>query len=179
MLKRYLLPLVIFSAFVLGSCGMYQSMVKSSFPYTTTLTIPALSKTGNEFSCMSMADNFDENFSKGDKIALVRVISARLMSVQPTDYNLGQIEAVKIYMSKQDGSDEILVAKRDNISDNAGNNITLDTDNAKFLDQLVREPGVRVRMAYRLRQTTAADVNVHVILSLAAYPADRNKDRLE
>lgn len=180
MMKRYLLPLVVVvSASALSSCGMYQSMVKSSFPYTTTLTIPASAKAGNEISCISMADNFDENFSKGDKIALVRVISARLMSVQPTDYNLGKIEAVKIFLSKQDGSGEILVARRDNINDNAGNNITLDTDNTKFLDQLVREQGIRVRMAYRLRKTDTTAVNVHVILNLAAYPADRSRDQLE
>lgn len=177
-MRRYLLPLVVFGTAIISSCGMYQSMVKSSFPYTTTLTIPASSKAGNEISCMSMADSFDENFSKGDKIALVRVISAKLMSVQP-DYNLGKIETVKIFLSKQDGTGEILVARRDNINDNAGNNITLDTDNTKFLDQLVREPGIKVRMAYRLRKTDTTDINVHVILNLAAYPADRSKDQLE
>jgi len=153
---------------------MYQSLIKSSFPYTTTFTVPAVSQPGNEYSAISIATSFDQNFSKtgnnADKITLVRVISAKLMSQDPTDYNIGNLASVKIYLSKDDGKDEILVASRSDISANAGNNITLDIDNTKFLDQLVRDPSIRVRMAYKVRQPYKWDVNLHVVLGLAAYP---------
>jgi hypothetical protein len=172
-MKRHLLPLVIFCA-VISSCAMYQSLVKSSFPYTTTFTVPAIAQPGNEYSAISVATSFDQNFSKAgnnaDKITLVRVISAKLMSQDPTDYNIGNLASVKIYLSKDDGKDEILVASRSDIGNNAGNNITLDIDNSKFLDELVREPNIRVRMAYKVRQPYKIDVNLHVVLGLAAYP---------
>jgi hypothetical protein len=153
---------------------MYQSIIKSSFPYTTSFTVPATSQPGNEYSAISIATSFDQNFSKNgnnaDKITLVRVVSAKLMSLEPTDYNIGNLVSVKIYLSKDDGKDEILVANRSDISANAGNNIVLDIDNSKYLDQLVREPNIRVRMAYKVRHTYKVDVNLHVVLGLAAYP---------
>jgi hypothetical protein len=172
-MKRHLIPLIIFCVMV-NSCAMYQSFVKSSFPYTTTFTVPAASQPGNEYSAISMANSFDQNFSKngnnGDLITLVRVVSAKLMSQEPTDYNMGNLASVKIYLSKEDGKDEILVASRGDISPTAGNNIILDIDNSKFLDELVREPNIRVRMAYKVRQLYKIDVNLHVVLGLAAYP---------
>lgn len=156
---------------------MFQSIIKSSFPYTATLTIPTSSKAGGEYSAISMANSFDQNFSKkgnnGDRISQVRVISAKLMTAEPTDYNIGDIATVKIYLSKDDGNDEILVASRNDIGANSGNEIVLDIDNTQLLDNLVRQPGIRVRMAYKLRKTDSSDVSVHVVLGLAAYPADR------
>src|SRR6202012_3076217 len=173
MMKRYLVALVLLCA-LSGGCAMFQSIIKSSFPYTTTLGVPASSKAGNEYSAISMANSFDQNFSKsgnnGDRITLVRIISAKLTSTDPSDYNIGNLASVKIYLSKDDGKDEILVASRSDIGNNAGNNITLDIDNSKFLDELVREPNIRVRMAYKVRQPYKIDVNLHVVLGLAAYP---------
>jgi hypothetical protein len=156
-------------------CGMFQSIIKSSFPYTTTLTIPASSKVDQNYSAISMANSFDQNFSKsgnnGNRISQVRVISARLRSTDPTDYNIGNIASVKIYLSKEDGSGEILVASRDDIGASVGNNIVLDIDNTQLLDDLVREAGIKVRMAYKLRKTESTDANLYVILGLAAYPS--------
>src|ERR1700745_148610 len=143
--KRFLLRLIIPVA-IIGGCAMYQSMIKSSFPYTSTLTVLATAQPGNEYSAISTANSFDQNFSKkgndADRITLVRVVSAKLMSVEPTDYNIGNLTSVKIYLSKDNGTDEMLVAQRDDIGQNVGNNIALDIDNSKFLDQLVREPSI-------------------------------------
>jgi hypothetical protein len=176
MMKRYLMPLVILCAMV-SSCAMFQSIVKSSFPYTATIVIPASSHTGNEYSAISVANSFDQNFSKsgnnGDRITLVRIISAKLMSTDPSDYNIGNLYAVKIYLSKEDGKDEILVASRDDIGATVGNNVVLDIDNSHMLDELVRESNIRVRMAYKVRHGFKSDASLHVVLGLACYPAPK------
>jgi len=180
LVKRYLVPLTILGAMISG-CAMFQSVIKSSFPYTSTLTVPAAAKVGVETSAISTANSFDQNFSKNgkmaDRITLVRVISAKLMSVDPTDYNIGNLSSVKIFLSKANGDDEMLVAQRNDIGPNVGNKITGDIDNSKLLDELVREPSIRVRMAYKVRESYQTDANVHVILGLAAYPkpADNTK----
>jgi hypothetical protein len=156
---------------------MFQSIIKSSFPYTTTLSIPTTSKRGTEYSAISMANSFDQNFSKsgnnGDKVSQVRIVSAKLTSEEPSDYNLGNLASVKIYLSKNDGEDEILVASRSDIGNNVGNNVVLDFDNTQLMDDLVRQPGIRVRMVYKLRNTISSDASVHVVLGLAAYPAGK------
>ena len=178
MIKRYI-PLLVVLCVAVSSCAMYQSFIKSSFPYTTTLVIPASSQVGNVYSAVSLATSFDQNFKRngdnGDKIVRVRVTSAKLMSVEPTDYNIGNLTSVKIYLSKPESNDEILVASRADISDSAGNNIILDIDNSQLLDELVREPGIRVRMEYKLRQTYKRDVSLHIIVGLNAYPSPAGK----
>jgi len=176
MRKRYLLLTVVVCV-IIGSCGMFQSIIKSSFPYTTTLSIPRTSQVDKDYSAISMANSFDQNFSKsgnnGDRISQVRVISAKLRTDEPSDYNLGDLASVKIYLSKEDGKDDILVASRSDIGANVGNEIVLDIDNSQLLDDLVRESGIRVRMAYKLRHAASTDVTVHVVLGLAAYPSDK------
>jgi hypothetical protein len=121
-----------------------------------------------------MANSFDQNFFKNgnyaDKISQVRIISASLQSADPSDYNIGNISSLKIYMGKSDGSDEVLVAAKKDIGENAGNRITLDIDNSSFLDRLVRQPEIRVRMVYTLRRSVSKDANLYVALGLAAYP---------
>lgn len=173
MKKRILIPLVIL-CIIIDGCAMYQSIIKSSFPYTSSLTVVSSAQPGNEYSAVNIANSFDQNFSKSgnnaDRITLVRVISAKLRSDDPSDYNIGNLAMVKIFLSKDDGTDEMQVAQRTDISANAGNEITLDIDNSKFLDQLVREPNIKVRMVYKLRKTFTRDVSLHVILDLSAYP---------
>ena len=176
MVKIYLL-VSISLLWIIAGCGMVQSIVKSTFPYTTTLTIPASAGVGTPNSATSIATSFDQNFSKsgnnGSRVSEVSIISAKLESTEPTDYNLGNISMVKVYLSKNDGKNEVLVASRTDISATVGNTLVLDIDNTHFLDQLVREPDIRIRMAYQLRNKAVADVNVHLVLGINAYPGGR------
>ena len=159
---------------VLSSCAMVQSIVKSTFPYTTTLLIPKSSGVGVELSVTGMATSFDQDFTKtgnnGSKVSEVRIVSARLQSRDPTDFNIGNLVLAKIYMSKADGSDEVLVASRTDITAGVGNSLVLDIDNSSFLDQLVREREVKIRMVYKLRNHINVNAHVHVVLGLSAYP---------
>lgn len=175
MKKRYVFASIFLLCIVAAGCGMVQSMVKSTLPYTTTLTIPASATIGSTQSAISMAKSFEQNFSisgkGGQYISEVSIISAKLESTQPATYNLGNLSSVKIYVSKADGKDEVLVAFRTDITNDAGNTLALDTDNKRFLDKLVREKEIRVRMAYTVRQKADTDVSVFLALGVNAYPA--------
>ena len=74
--------LLIAFALVFGSCGMMQSVIKSTFPYTTTVLIPRSSPVGVEQSVTGMATSFDQDFTKGGNnagnVSEVRIISAKL-----------------------------------------------------------------------------------------------------
>ena len=159
---------------VFGSCAMMQSIVKSTFPYTTTVTIPQADKPGEEHSVTAMATSFDQDFRKdgnnGAKVSEVRIISAKLESREPSDFNIGNLAWVKIYMAKADGTDEVLVASRTDITASVGNTMVLDIDNSSFLDQRVREAQVKIRMAYKLRNAIEGSPSLHIVLGLSAYP---------
>jgi hypothetical protein len=159
-----------------GSCAMLQSVVKGTFPYTANMVIPASAKVNEPLSAISTGNSFDQDFTKdgnnAGRISEVRIISAKLQSSDPSDYNIGNIASVRVYMAKSDGSDEVMVAIRKDITANAGNGITLDIDNSHFLDALVRQPSVRIRMVYRLRKAVDTDVSLKVSLGIGSNPAN-------
>src|ERR1700712_4525318 len=119
MIKK-LFPVLIVLVICISGCAMFQSIVKSTFPYTATLTIPATSEPGAEYTATSMATSYDQNFTKDGNNASrtgdARVVSAKLRSIEPSDFNIGNLLNVKFYMSKPDGKDEVLVASRTDIT---------------------------------------------------------------
>lgn len=160
----------------LGSCAMLQSVVKSTFPYTATMVIPASAKVDEAQNAISTGNSFDQDFTKdgnnASRISEVRIISAKLQSSDPSDYNIGNIASLRVYMAKNDGSEEVMVAIRKDIQSSAGNSIVLDIDNSHFLDELVRQPSVRIRVAYRLRKAAATDVSLKVSLGIGSHPTN-------
>jgi hypothetical protein len=157
-----------------GGCAVVQSIIKSTFPYTTNLAIPQSSQVGVELSVTAIATSYDQDFKKdgnnADKVSEVRIVSAKLESRDPSDFNIGNLAWVKVYLSKADGKDEVLVASRNDITPGVGNSMVLDIDNSNFLDEHVREPEVRIRMVYQLRNHIDVNASLHLILGLGAYP---------
>lgn len=157
-----------------NSCATWQSIVKSTFPYTTTVMIRENSDIGVELSAMGVATSFDQDFKKNgnnaDKVSEVSIVSAKLISTNPADFDIGNLISIKVYMSKTDGSDEVLVASRKNIAQNVGNSMVLDIDNSSFLDEHVRQPQIRIRVVYVLRNHIDVDAYLHLVLGLSAYP---------
>ena len=100
----------------------------------------------------------------------VRIISAKLQSTDPSDFNIGQLASLQVYVSKIDGKGEEMVASRKNINPTIGNSLVLDIDNTHFLDEIVRESNVRVRLVYKLRNAIHTDVKLHLVMNIAAYP---------
>jgi hypothetical protein len=171
MMKRSLFVLITIPLF-LGSCAMMQRVVKGTFPYTANMSIPASAKVGEVQTALSTANSFDQDFTKdgnnAGKISEIRIVSAKLESKEPSNYNIGNIVSLRVYMAKADGSEEVLVAVRKDVTPNVGNSIVLDIDNSHFLDVLVRQPGVRIRMVYLLRKSADVDVSLKVTLGLSA-----------
>ena len=159
-----------------SSCAVVQSVVKSTFPYTAAIVIPQSSKVGRELSVTGTASSFDQSMTKngnnGDRIKDVKVVSAMLKSKDPSDFNIGNIASLKVYVSKADGTDELLVASRSDISSTAGNSIVLDIHNNTLLDEQVHEGNVKVRVAYRLRNAIDANATLRFVLGLRANPGE-------
>ncbi|WP_295669666.1 hypothetical protein [uncultured Mucilaginibacter sp.] len=167
----FILPVI---ALILSGCAMLQSVIKSTFPYTATLEIPRSSAVGVEISVTGMANSFDQDFKKDGnnaaKVSEVRMESARVESRDPHDFNIGNLTLLKVYMSKTDGTDEVLVASRSDITAGVGNVMILDIDNTHQLEKMVREAKVRIRMVYKLRNHIDVNAHLHIVLGLAAVP---------
>ena len=159
--------------FILVSCSTLQSIVKSTFPYTSTLIIPASGQTGKTFSATGSASSIDQIFtgsgSNTSQISQVRMSSAKIEAISPSTQNLGVFKSIKIYLLN--GTNQTLVASRNDVSTTTGNSLVLDIDNSKFLDEYVKSGDVRVRMDYVLQNGLSVDLSVRASLGFNTSPA--------
>jgi hypothetical protein len=160
---------------ILTGCATMQSIIKSTFPYTATLVIPASAKTNTTASATSSASSFDEIFGNQggtSYIKEVRIASAKLNASNPAGKSLGMFKSVKLFISNG-SSGEIMVASRSDVQENIGPNLVLDIDNSKFLDNYIKGNSLKVRIEYVLRNTSSTDVSVRAALSFTSAPNPR------
>lgn len=173
-MKRYFLIFSTALACIAAGCATVQSIVKSTFPYTTTVVITSTAKTDTELSAKSSATSFDQIFTatgnNADQVKDVRIATAKLIASNPASFQFGHFKSVKVYIAKSNGSNEIMVASRSDIGSGAGNNLQLDVDNAKFLDDYLRGSSMRVRVAYTLRDSLDKDISIKCSLGFSASP---------
>lgn len=169
----YILPLLA----ILSGCGVLQSAIKSTFPYTATLTIPRSSAVGDELSVTGIVSSIDQHINQGgsnaDQVSNVRVVSARIRSVDPSDFNIGNLVWVKVYLSRVNGKDEILVASRADITSSVGNSLVLDIEDTKQLDYLLHDEKMQVKLVYKLHNHINQNTDVRVVLGLSANPGGK------
>ena len=158
---------------IITACATVQSLVRSTIPYTATLIIPAGTSTTGSHSAVSPASSADQIFggSSNTQIKEVRISNARLEASSPSGQNLGMFSSIRLYLSRGDGSGEVLVASRNDVSANAGTGIVLDIDNSRFLDDIIKSSTARVRIEYVLRNSLNTDVSVRATLGFTSNPA--------
>ncbi len=130
------------------------------------------SKINQTISATSTASSFDQIFGNQDGTAYikeVRVASARLDASNPTTQNLGVFKSVKLFIVNGSGT-EVMVASRSDVSENIGNNLVLDIDNSRFIDDYIKGNNLRIRMEYVLKNNLTSDVSVRAAINLSSSP---------
>lgn len=172
-MKNSILIFVIISSILTG-CAAIQSIVRSTFPYTAILLVPASSRTNSSLSATSQASSFDQIFtgqgSNTDAVRDIHIASAKIDASNPTSQNLGVFKSIRIYLSRGDSSSEVMVASRNDIGASVGNSIMLDIDNSRLLDDYIQGSTVRIRMEYVLRDALNTDVSVRASLGFTVAP---------
>ena len=169
-MKKLIYALTVSALF--ASCATLQSVVRSTFPYTSTLIIPASSSTSTNMSVSSSASSFDQIFTgqgtNTSQVSQVRMASAKIDAISPSIQSLGIFRSVKVYLVN--GSNQTLVASRTNISANAASSLVLDVDNSKFLDEYLKSGSVRVKVDYVLQNKLTVDLSVRATLGFNVPP---------
>ncbi len=164
--------ILIATVLLLSSCATVQSIIKSTFPYTASLVIPASTKVNSKAVATSTASSFDQVFGnqKGTEyIKDVRIASAKLVAVNPNTQSMGAFKSIKMFISNGNSGD-VMVASRTDIAENIGTSLILDIDNSRFLDKYIKGNELRVRIEYVLRKEVATDVSVRASLSFSSSP---------
>ncbi len=169
---KKLLPLVFVATLAIAGCATVQSIIKSTFPYTANIIIPASGKTGTTISANSSATSIDQVFGNQNGtnyIKEVRIASAKLTAYNPANTSLSMFKSVKLFISSG-SSGEVMVASRNDVQANIGSDLVLDIDNSRFLDNYVKGSSISVRMEYVLRNNTTADISIKTSLSFTSIP---------
>lgn len=172
LMKPFALTASIFISLLFVGCATVQSIIKSTFPYTATLIIPANSKANSTNSATSAASSFDQVFGNqdgGEYIKEVRIASAKLDASNPSNQSMGMFKSVKLFIANGN-SGEVMVASRSDVSENIGSSLILDIDNSRFLDNYIKGNSLRIRMEYVLRNGLTTDVSVRTALTFSSSP---------
>ncbi|RZK47672.1 MAG: hypothetical protein EOO87_21650 [Pedobacter sp.] len=170
-MKRIFCILLVLVIFVSG-CATVQSIIKSTFPYTATLTIPNATKSDEVQTVTSVASSLDQIFGDNgstDLIKDVKVGAVKLVASNPTNQNLGVFKSVKVFVVSENGG-EVMVGSRTDVSENIGNSLVLDIDNSRFVDNYIKGSSLKIRMEYLLRNSLTSDVSVRVAINFSASP---------
>lgn len=158
---------------VLSGCATVQSIIKSTFPYTATIVVPASSKSNTTISASSSATSIDEVFGNQNGtnyVKDVRISSAKMIASNPSNKSLGMFKSVKLYISSGNSNNEVMVASRNDVQENIGSELVLDIDNSRFVDDYLKGNSLRVRLEYVLRNSATMDVSIKTSLSFISSP---------
>lgn len=172
-MRRSIFAFIVLATFLMG-CSAVQSIIRSTFPYTANLVVPATAKVNTEQSATSQASSFDQIFtgqgSNTESIKDVRVASVKIDASSPSGQSLGVFKSVKIYISRGDSSKELLVATRNDIATTVGSSIMLDADTTLLLDDYIKGSTVRIRIEYVLRNVISSDINLKASIGFNVAP---------
>jgi len=164
---------IITATLAVTGCATVQSIIKSTFPYTATIIIPASTKSNTPISATSSATSIDEVFGNqngNNYVKEVRIASAKMVATNPSNKSLGMFKSVKVFISGGADNDEVMVASRTDVQENIGSELVLDIDNSRFVDDYIKGSSLRVRLEYVLRNNTTMDVSVRTSLSFISSP---------
>ena len=170
---KKIFPFIIALSIVAAGCATVQSIIKSTFPYTANIIIPASSKSNTPISATSSATSIDEIFGNQNGtnyIKEVRIASAKMVATNPSNKSLGMFKSVKVFISSGDSNQEVMVASRNDVQENIGSELVLDIDNSRFVDDYIKGNSLRVRLEYVLRNSTTMDVSIRTSLSFISSP---------
>lgn len=165
-MKNMFLSAIVASA-TLASCSTVSSILQNTFPYTATVLVTAGSPANTTLSAVSPSQSINQLTGSGANVKDIRVSNATL-SVG-SNSSVGMFKSVKVYLSAN-GSNEILVASREDIPDNVGNSLSLDVSTSSTLDNMMKSGSVQQRLVYVLKQKPNADVSVKTSIGFSSVP---------
>lgn len=156
---------------ILSGCSAVQSVLRSTFPYTSNVIIPKTDRIDTVLFVRSQASTLDQIItgygSNTKSIKDVRLASVKVDANSPAGQSLGIFKFIKIYISRGDSSKELLIASRNEISPSIGSTILLDVDSAVTIDEFIKGSTVRIRMEYELRNSIVNEINLKTSLDLS------------
>ena len=165
-MKNLFLSAVVATA-TLASCSTVSSILQNTFPYNATVIVTSGSPANTTLSSVSAAQSINQLTGAGANVKDIRVSNVT-MSVG-NDTSMGVFKSVQVYLSNN-GANEVLVASRDAIADNVGSTLSLDANNTRTLDNVMKSGSVQARIVYVLKQSPTSDISLKTSIGFSSVP---------
>lgn len=165
-MKNLFLSAVVATA-TLASCSTVSSILQNTFPYNANVLVTSGSPANTTLSNVSAAQSINQLTGAGANVRDIRVSNATISVGSGS--SVGIFKSVKVYLSNN-GSNEVLVASRENIPDNVGTSLSLDLNTSSTLDNIMKSGAVQQRLVYVLKQSPTSDISVRTSLNFSSVP---------
>ena len=153
-----------------SSCKKINDLLTFNIVDKAEFTIPSSSGTGINLPLVfnspdvqsSSSETFSNNDTKADLVKDVKLTTLDLLIINPSGKTFGFLKSVKIYISG--GSlPEKLLASKENISDDIGSRLSLETTSDK-LDDYVKLSTYSLRYEIVTDQTFTEDIDIAALI---------------
>lgn len=155
----------------LVSCSTVSSVLQNTLPYNSTFVVAQGSPAGSQLTAVGGGAGINQITGVSSNVRDIRATGATL-TVTSGAQGMGIFRSVNVYVSS--GGQDVLVASRDNISDNIGNALSLDVNN-QVLDQVMKSGnGIQQRIVYVLKSSPTTDLTVRSSVTFNSVPVNTN-----
>ena len=152
---KKLLFITLLSASVLISCDKISKLTQFNLEYDETVVIPATLGANIPFNVQTpdietdSESSFSVNDTRKDLIEHIELTQMTLTVSSPSNGTFSFLKSIKVYISA-DGLDEIEVASKENIPDDVGNTLALETTDTDLKEYIKKDN-------FNLKVTTITD----------------------
>lgn len=166
-MKKLILSTIFVSAIV-TSCSTVSTIMQNTFPYNSSVVITSGSPANTTLSAIGTGTNINQITGISNNVKDIKISNAN-MSISNGSQGMGVFKSVKVYLTS--GSNEVLVASRDNISENIGSSLSLDTNSNQVLDNIIKSgSSVQQKIVYVLKTSPSADFTVKSSMNFSSVP---------
>ncbi|WP_027065887.1 hypothetical protein [Maribacter sp. Hel_I_7] len=153
MFKKYISFICLLVLFI--ACDKIDELTKFDMEYSQRATIPSSTGINLPFDVFTpeMETNSESTFAvndtRKDLIEEIKLTDLELVMISPEEADFSFLNSIEVYISA-DGLEEILIANLDEVPEDAGNVITLDTSDTDLKEYIKKDE-------FSLRLNTVTD----------------------
>ncbi len=166
-------------AFSTLSCKKVKDLLRFDINYSTNLELPSnqtiigdlLPPIFSPDISANTEQTFKNQGTRADLVKEIRVKSVKLTITNPPGETFGFLKSISIHIADGNKQNAKRIAFLDNVPANAGNIITLNTDDSVLIDSYLKADKFTIKTEYTIRGTNPRlDIQADMVFSVLADP---------
>lgn len=166
------LAFILMTLISIAGCKKVKDLLRFPVSFSAEFKIPPGGAIGSVFSTftqvpVSVEETYSNEGTRADLVKEVRVSKVDLTIKNPQGENFRFLKSIKVYISLEDGSEELWLAKKDSIETGIGNFLSLDVNKDAILDKYLRAEKYKLKTECVFRKITTEEITIGSDLSFS------------